>query len=64
MKAWQERVILEKKELDEKLFKLLAFILSQDFSDIDIPRQKGLLKEQCNTMIEYSEILRNRISRF
>jgi len=64
MKVWQERVILEKKELDEKLIKLLAFILSQDFLHIYISKQKGLLKEQYNTMMEYSEILRDRISGF
>jgi hypothetical protein len=64
MKDYQKRVIEEKRELDEKAKKLSNFIgYSPLFNDIDSDEQERL-KEQCEIMWEYSEILGKRISAF
>ena len=62
MTAYQQRVLDEKRDLDEKARKLSEFIgLSQTFESID-PEEQELLKEQCEVMHEYSEILAKRIA--
>lgn len=63
MKPHQERVVIEKKELDEKLRKLHDFLtgeLIQSLPDED----QLLLKQQYKVMKEYSTILSDRIERF
>jgi hypothetical protein len=63
MKPHQERVVIEKKELDEKLIKLYDFLtgeLIQSLPDED----QLLLKQQYKVMKEYSTILSDRIERF
>jgi hypothetical protein len=60
----QERVVEEKKELDEKATKLSDFIgFSPVFDDID-PAEQERLKEQCEIMWQYSTILGQRIAAF
>lgn len=62
----EERVIAEKRELDEKIAKLDTFIYGkrntvfQSLEQID----QSLLEEQFNVMRLYSELLRDRIARF
>jgi len=63
-KDFRNRVITEKKELDEKALKLSNFIgLSDEFDKLDAKR-KELLREQNDIMWQYSEILGLRIAEF
>lgn len=62
----EERVVTEKRELDEKLAKLKAFCFdpgSQIFKDLP-PEDQDLLEYQYEAMKNYSQILRKRIDRF
>jgi len=64
MQPHEQRVVDEKKELDEKLTKLTSFISSSPiFSGLD-PVDQDLLRDQRGTMNSYSEILAQRIARF
>lgn len=64
MKDYQQRVIDEKKELDEKAKKLSDFIgLSSEFENIP-PDEQERLREQNEIMWQYSEILGQRIDAF
>lgn len=64
MKDYQQRVVDEKIELDKKANALSQFIDTDPrFDDID-PIDQELLKEQCEIMWQYSEILGIRIFRF
>lgn len=60
---WQSRVIEEKVELDKKLGALKAFFGSLEYSKLERPDQM-LMVEQRGAMQDYSNILRDRISRF
>lgn len=58
---WQQRVIDEKGQLDQRIRKLsLALGGSTEFIDID----QALLQDQLTVMREYSDILGRRIGRF
>lgn len=60
----QQRVVDEKAELDAKATALSKFIgESLIFPNIDAAEQKRL-KEQCEVMWQYSEILGARIAAF
>ncbi len=64
MSDWQDRVIEEKVELDEKIVKLTSFIFSQKPGvpiDLDMT---GVLTTQLNAMQDYSRVLLIRISMF
>lgn len=62
--AYQQRVIDEKQELDEKAKKLSDFIGNNPlFEKIDSEEQERM-KEQCEVMWQYSEILGKRIEAF
>ena len=63
MQEYQLRVVEEKKELDAKQDKLIAFIDSENFMDVDV-RGQGLLFRQLLNMKEYSAVLVERISMF
>lgn len=64
MPPHQQRVITEKRELDEKAKKLSDFIgLNPIFTNIDAAEQERL-KEQCEIMWQYSTILGDRIAAF
>jgi hypothetical protein len=63
MSPFQERVVAEKKELDEKHAKLVAFFSTEVFAelpDAEIDR----LQRQSDVMAEYSAILGERIAAF
>lgn len=64
MKSYQERVLEEKRELDERATALSEFIgLSPIFETLDVAEQERL-KEQNDVMWQYSEILGARIAAF
>ena len=61
MKSLKEKLIDEKKDLDERLDRLNAFLENKELSsDVD-ETHKELLVEQSKVMTEYSHILRKRI---
>ena len=61
--AWQDRVINEKAELDERIVKLDAFIVSPDFWRLKTIDAR-LLQEQVVAMRCYSLALGKRIDQF
>lgn len=62
MRDYQKRVENEKAELDKKASALSEFIgTSNIFPTIDFVEQE-LLREQCEVMWQYSEILGNRLA--
>ena len=63
MKQHEQRVVDEKKELDEKIAALDAFLEGPVFPTL--PNQdQDLLIDQVSTMDDYSDILARRIQRF
>lgn len=61
MKSLKEKLVEEKKELDEKLSRLNTFLENKELSsDVD-ETHRELLVEQYKIMTEYSHILRKRI---
>lgn len=64
LQPYQQRVVTEKAELDKKATALSDFIgLSPAFVILDMTEQE-LLREQCEVMWLYSEILGKRIAAF
>lgn len=63
MKEYQERVVAEKNELDGKIQKLIKFMGSTQFEDIDIKERERLIR-QGEVMQLYSNILNGRINSF
>lgn len=65
MAPHEERVVAEKKELDDRLKKLHDFVLggNKNFHELK-QRDKDLLRAQLQVMDRYSEILEERIARF
>ena len=63
MQPHQERVVMEKKELDDKLSKLRMFFTSSVFGTIDSDEQNRLRRQE-NAMHDYSEVLGERIAAF
>ena len=63
MQAHQERVVAEKKELNERGDKLEQFILSDRFGTLPAAEQERM-KRQLEIMGEYSEVLGERIAAF
>lgn len=63
MQPYQQRVVDEKAELDIKITALNKFIPTQNFSSLDSDN-RTLLVAQLNAMLEYSDILTDRISLF
>lgn len=64
MQPHQQRVIDEKRELDERLNKLLLFIRTNP-AFCDLPyREKARLERQVGVMNEYSKILGERMAEF
>jgi hypothetical protein len=63
MQPFQQRVIDEKKELDEKLQRLGAFFDNETFNGL--PEDERIrLKRQESLMQAYSEVLGERIAAF
>ena len=63
MKPYQERVLEEKAELDEKLKKLLAFQGTEAFAATPADEQERLIRQSV-AMDEYSVVLGERITAF
>jgi len=64
MQPYQERVIEEKKALDEKIDKLRTFISDDPkFADAGMEEQ-GRLREQLQHMLRYTDVLHERIAAF
>jgi len=64
---WQQRVIDEKAQLDERLGKLNTFIEADEKKPLDdrlLPVDRNLLITQRHHMRQYSVILERRISNF
>lgn len=60
----EQRVLAEKEELGEKIVKLSQFIgTSEVFQGLDAEDQT-LLREQWAAMLDYHDILEQRIARF
>ncbi len=57
---YQQRVLDEKKALDEKISKLEAFFKTPVFADL-APGPRGRLSAQCAHMKAYSSTLHDRI---
>lgn len=63
MTPHQQRVVDEKNALDEKLIKLSAFVRTDTFTALEA-EDKQLLRRQREVMLDYSDILGDRIARF
>jgi hypothetical protein len=64
MQSHQERVVVEKKELDDKINKLTVFIGENwIFKTLPDDEQQRLILQHC-VMSEYSDILDARIKAF
>lgn len=63
MAPHQERVVEEKRDLDEKREKLLAFLSTDLFRGLD-QAEKDRLRTQLSVMGLYSDILNQRIAAF
>jgi len=61
MSTFKERLVDEKKQLDEKIEKLEAFTLSENFQKIEAV-QMSLLNTQLFAMKTYSQILVERLA--
>ena len=62
MQPHQQRVVDEKKDLDEKATNLSEFIGHSPIFDTLDPAEQERLKEQSDIMWQYSEILGARIA--
>ncbi len=58
---WQQRVLVEKQELCEKIKKLGAFLVTEDFEAAD-PDERERLTRQLDAMVTYRNILSERIA--
>lgn len=63
MNSFQDRVIIEKEELDDKLSKLSTFLSSVVFASLPEAEQSRL-RNQARFMDGYSAILAERIAAF
>lgn len=63
MEPHQDRVVAEKRELDEKLSKLLAFFQTVVFTGLSEAEQSRL-RNQARFMDGYSAVLGERIQAF
>ena len=61
MEAYIERMVEEKRELDERIQKLVAFRYSDKGDELLNEKQMMLLDEQLNAMEHYHRILAARI---
>jgi len=61
--SYQQRVIDEKTQLDERLQKLDAFGRTEAFKALS-PEEQGLLNRQHSLMEQYSMVLGERIEMF
>ena len=60
MSDYDERIIIEKQDIDKKINCLIAFMDTNGFTLIN-PKEKKRLEKQLLIMEEYSKILSERI---
>lgn len=63
MAPHQERVVTEKREVDEKLSKLNAFFTTETFFALDAGEKRRLYVQE-HVMRQYSAALADRIAHF
>jgi hypothetical protein len=63
MEPYQQRVLSEKDELDDKIQELATFMQGDTFSSLDI-EERDDMDLQLDVMKLYSRILVSRITRF
>lgn len=63
MQGYQQRVVEEKAELDERITKLFAFIGSGDYVELATD-ERMRLQRQLSHMMSYRDILGERIAAF
>lgn len=61
METFRDRLLIEHKDLLEKIVKLKSFVISDNINKIDLI-QKVLLNVQLKAMETYSECLTHRIN--
>lgn len=59
----QERVLEEKRDLDEKIHKLTVFIASARIAQVSLAESRRLY-QQLQHMLDYSRVLQDRINAF
>jgi hypothetical protein len=64
MQPHEQRVVEEKRELDERLNKLLMFIGANPLFKELTERERARLEHQAGIMNEYSRVLKERIAEF
>ena len=64
MQPHEQRVLVEKEQLDERLRNLTRFIDKAPAFNELAPEDKTLLRQQQDLMERYSEVLGERIARF
>lgn len=60
LEPWQYRLLVERNELRDRCEKLLNFIISDKFHEVELDQQE-LLKAQADYMGDYLNILNQRI---
>lgn len=63
LQPYQQRVVDERGALDEKIFAINNFYTTETYNMLS-KREKALLRNQQKVMVQYSEILRERIATF
>lgn len=61
---WQTRVIQERDDLSVKLVALEKFMTGSATFGALLREDKNLLREQCSAMMEYRDVLEERIAKF
>jgi len=61
MEEYQQCVIDEKKDLDNKIERLIDFISGNIFKEVSIPEQRRLIRQK-GIMELYSDVLNERIT--
>lgn len=64
MLDYQQRVVDERKELQERKKKLATFIYINDEYETLPEEEKSLLERQLWAMVDYSDVLKKRIDLF
>ncbi len=63
MQPFQQRVVDEKRELDDRLSKLQVFLAGGQFNGLDAAEKDRLCRQE-SLMSAYSNVLRDRIAEF
>lgn len=61
MEAYIERMVEEKRELDERIAKLIAFMFSDKGDELLDEKQRNMMGEQATSMARYRRVLTDRI---